>query len=294
MTNATMPDSDATLGTSSARAGLAGFFALVLADATLQARLGVIERPDAYIAETVAIAAAHAIALDADDLAAIRAAIRPDPLGLGRWLPSPVTRDGWPAKGWLPARAVQGTSPGDPPGFDWAWFGPQPLDAPFYAEAVQRFASRPFNLMFRTRTSLADLVAGAETAAAPAGFIHHMSRCGSTLIAQMLGADPHLLGRQDNVDLAILSFVLIAWHRIWRQWCEHVRASRSARSRTDQHGPGLPLYAIDIAPLFCAPVCVRTDTSGRPLYFDNAHLTLTGADRVEPALVSSLRTYPVP
>jgi hypothetical protein len=205
VTNATMPDSDATPGTSSAHAGLAGFVALVLADATLQARLGVIERPDAYIAETVAIAAAHAIALDADDLAAIRAAIRPDPLGLGRWLPSPVTRDRWPAQGWLPARAVQGTLPGDPPGFDWAWFGPQSLDAPFYVEAVQRFASRPFNLMFRTRTSLADLVAGAEAAAAPAGFIHHMSRCGSTLIARMLDADPAhvVLSEPEPLDVVV-------------------------------------------------------------------------------------------
>lgn len=190
MTNATMHDGHETLGTSSARAGIAAFAALVLADATLQARLGAIEFPDAYIAETIAIAAAQAIALYADDLAALRAAIRPDPLGLGRWLPSPVTRDRWPPHGWLPARAVQGTLPGDPPGFDWAWFGPQSLDAPFYAEAVQRFASRPFNLMFRTRTSLVDMVAGAETAAAPAGFIHHMSRCGSTLIARMLDADP--------------------------------------------------------------------------------------------------------
>ncbi len=186
MTDATIHYGRDMPGDPSAQAGMAAFAALVLADETLQARLGAIEQPDAYVAAAGAIAAAHGIALDRD---AIRTAIRPDPLGLSRWMPSPVTLDRWPSRGWLPARAVQGTSQTGAPAFDWAWFGPQSLDAPFYADAVRRFATRPFNLMFRTRTSLAALVAGADTAFAPAGFIHHMSRCGSTLIAQMLAAD---------------------------------------------------------------------------------------------------------
>jgi hypothetical protein len=192
-----------------ADAGMPAFGALVLADEALQARLGGIERPDAYVAEAIAIAAAHDITLDAE---AIHAMIRPDPLGISRWMPSPVTLDRWPAPGWLPARGVQdgsghngsghngsgqdgsgqdGRTSG--PAFDWAWFGSDALDAPFYEDAVRRFASRPFSLMFRTRTSLDALVTGASDAAsaAPAGFIHHMSRCGSTLVAQLLGADPH-------------------------------------------------------------------------------------------------------
>jgi len=134
-----------------AQAGLAAFAALVLADEALQARLGAIEQPDAYVADAVAIAAAHGIVLDME-------AIRPDRLGISRGTPSPVTLDRWPPCGWLPAQAVQ---TGVISVFDWAWFGPQQLDMPFYGEAVQRFAPRPFNRMFRTRTSLATLMAGA-------------------------------------------------------------------------------------------------------------------------------------
>ena len=50
--------------------------------------------------------------------------------------------------------------------------------------------ARPFNRMFRYRTGLHDLIAQAETADSlkPSGFIFHMSRCGSTLAAQMLAA----------------------------------------------------------------------------------------------------------
>ncbi len=158
----------------------------VLDNRALHARLGVIEAPDIYVDEAMNIATAQGIALSPD---AIRAAIRPDPLGIGRFMPSPVTLDRWPSNGWLPARPVE---TGDPPAFDWAWFGPAPLTAPFYEDSVRRFAPRPFSQMFRTRTSLAALVGGAEGAnnPAPSGFIHHMSRCGSTLVAQMLAADP--------------------------------------------------------------------------------------------------------
>lgn len=69
---------------------------------------------------------------------------------------------------------------------------------------------------------------------------------------------------------------------------------RTQTAKITKRSKELGFAVMDIAPLFCAPVCVRTDKSGRPLYFDNAHLTLTGADWVAPALVLSLRTYPAP
>jgi hypothetical protein len=199
MTDATMHYGRDTPGDPSAHAGMAAFAALVLADETLQARLGAIEQPDAYIADAVAIAAAHGIALGMETL---RATIRPDPLGLSRWMPSPVTLDRWPSRGWLPARAVQTDAK---PVFDWAWFGPGQLDAPFYEDSVRRFAPRPFSLMFRTRTSLDALIAGNDGSYAPAGFIHHLSRCGSTLAAQMLGADPHhvVLSEPEPLDAVV-------------------------------------------------------------------------------------------
>ena len=184
--------------------GLAAFRAVVLADEALQDRLGAIDRPDAYLAEAMAVARLHGIVLDVE---AIRTEIRPDPLGIGRWMPSPVTLDRWPSRGWSPARSVQ---TGGAPAFDWAWFGPGSPTAPFYEDTVRRFASRPFSQMFRTRTSLDVLVAGSGAdpgldGPAPSGFIHHMSRCGSTLVAQMLAADPRhvVLSEPEPLDAAI-------------------------------------------------------------------------------------------
>lgn len=176
------PDGNATAPEVLGASALAAFRTLVLADEALQARLGAIDRPDRYVAEAVAVAAAHGIALAAE---AIGDAILP----IGRPKPDPIMLDRWPPRGWLPIRAVETDAA---LAFDWAWFGARALDAPFYEEMIGRFAPRPFNRMFRVRTDLATLVDTRDAAAgpAPAGFIHHMSRCGSTLVAQMLGADP--------------------------------------------------------------------------------------------------------
>lgn len=179
---------------------LAAFGALVLSDAALQARLGAIEIPEVFVAGAVAIAAEHGIALAAE---AVDAAIRPDVLGLGRFGPAPVTLDRWPSRGWLPARVVP---TGGAPAFDWAWFGDEPLRDPFFDESILRFASRPLSRMLRTRTTLEALIAGADPdTPPPTGFVHHLSRCGSTLIAQAFAADPDtvVLSEAEPLDAVV-------------------------------------------------------------------------------------------
>jgi len=101
-----------------------------------------------------------------------------------------VKLDAWPQIGWLPVRAVPGQ---DGPGFDWAWFGDRPLSEPLFEDSVNRMALRPLSRLFRTRTNLNALIAGAaqEETLVPDGLVFHMSRCGSTLVAQMLAAVPH-------------------------------------------------------------------------------------------------------
>ncbi|MES3101665.1 hypothetical protein [Sphingomonas faeni] len=164
---------------------LSAVIALVLSDESLQRRLGAIEVSDAFVAAVLELSVAHAIVLDPE---AVRQAIRPDPLGISRWMPSPVTLDRWPTCGWLPAYSVP---TGGVPALDWAWFGSERLADPFFVETVQRVASRPLSLMLRTRTSLEALAGDDATRGPePAGFIYHMSRCGSTLVAQTLAADP--------------------------------------------------------------------------------------------------------
>jgi hypothetical protein len=160
------------------------FAALVMADATLAARLAAIEDGAGFIAEAHRCAKAHGIVLAENSQSA---AAQPDALGLARWSPPAFAGSALPPRDWLPiAVAAQP----DGVAIDWAWFGAEPLRAPFYEHEIRRALRRPFNRAFRYRTGLADLIAQAATleTRAPDGFIFHMSRCGSTLVAQMLAA----------------------------------------------------------------------------------------------------------
>jgi hypothetical protein len=94
---------------------------------------------------------------------------------------------GWIGPGWLPARSIP---TGADPAFDWLWFGSGELNAPFFEDEVRRASALPLNWLLRTRTTLASLVGGHSHEAGPplCGLIYHMSRCGSTLLTQMLGS----------------------------------------------------------------------------------------------------------
>lgn len=113
-----------------------------------------------------------------------------DPLGISRFQPAPVTLDRWPAPGWLPARSVPGAGE---PAIDWAWFGDRALREPLFEDSVRRATALPLSRALRTRTDLPALIGGADgdQSLEPDGFVFHMSRCGSTLVAQMLAAVPH-------------------------------------------------------------------------------------------------------
>ncbi|MDB5678680.1 hypothetical protein [Sphingomonas bacterium] len=162
------------------------FMARVLDDPAAQARLAAPTAVPDYVEIAVALAAEYGIALPPGDVEAL---LQPDPLGLSRFAPAPVTLDRWPGPGWLPTRSVPHANP---PAFDWAWFGDAPLREPMYEDSVRNAAALPFNRMFRTRTSLDALIGDAahHDVAAPSGFVFHMSRCGSTLAGRMLMAVP--------------------------------------------------------------------------------------------------------
>jgi hypothetical protein len=82
--------------------------------------------------------------------------------------------------------------------------GEERFSDPFFAQTIDRALQRPFNAVFRRRTPLDALGEefGGANALRPAGFIFHMSRCGSTLIAQMLAAvrDSIVLSEAEPVD----------------------------------------------------------------------------------------------
>lgn len=73
---------------------------------------------------------------------------------------------------------------------DWGYIGARRFTEPFFEDTIGRCVRHPADLLFRHQTPLERLgeIAAAQPAVAPTGFIFHMSRCGSTLICQMLAA----------------------------------------------------------------------------------------------------------
>jgi len=67
---------------------------------------------------------------------------------------------------------------------EWIWTGGMRFTEPFFEDSINVARRNPFTAIMRREMSLD--AADSVGALAPAGFIFHMSRCGSTLVAQML------------------------------------------------------------------------------------------------------------
>ena len=115
--------------------------------------------------------------------------VQTDPLGLSRLQPPVWGPPASPPIGWLPGQVSR---VGGAPVVDWVRFGDRRLDDGFYETSVRWALNQPFNSLFRFQTPLAMLSdwAARLPTIQPSGFIFHMSRCGSTLAAQMLAASP--------------------------------------------------------------------------------------------------------
>ncbi len=95
--------------------------------------------------------------------------------------------------GWTPIRIDWDHQA---PVVDWCRADGIAFDDPFFDQTVERCFRHPFRLLFRHRTGMDELVkwAAGHPGLAPAGFVFHMSRCGSTLVSRMLAALPaHLV-----------------------------------------------------------------------------------------------------
>jgi hypothetical protein len=156
-----------------ARAGLERLRAAVIGDAALCAALAQIWRPDLFAARLAEVAEARRLRLGAGEIEALLQARPAFPQHVGAAPP-----------GWLPVDVV--ASPG-PAAVRWAWFGERRLVEPSYSESVIDVVTQPFNRLFGFATPLAELTPP-PGALAPAGLVFHMSRCGSTLVSQMLAA----------------------------------------------------------------------------------------------------------
>lgn len=86
---------------------------------------------------------------------------------------------------WLPIRAWLQNGEWR---LDWCWFGEQRLARPFFRDDVDQALRLPFNQAFRRETGLQALLdwQAESPGLPPTALIFHASRCGSTLMAQML------------------------------------------------------------------------------------------------------------
>lgn len=160
--------------------------ALIASDATLQDDLARIEDRAAFGNAAAAVAATHEIAIDAETIAP---RVIYDPIGADRFDDAPPNVAGWPGRHWLPIAVVQ-TQVGL--AIDWRHFGDRRLTAPFYEDSLRSAKRLPLNGFLRIRTPLATLLETPPPDAAhgPDALIFHMSRCGSTLVSQMIAAMP--------------------------------------------------------------------------------------------------------
>jgi hypothetical protein len=184
-----------------AMTALDAFRAAVMADPAIQQRLCEQQDPANFAAIALPWAAERGIALTDDDLH-----VRPDPLGLHLLAAPAEIRDSWPPLPWLPARFAPESG-----GVDWLHFAGAPLREPFYADSLRRVRSRPFNKLVRYHTPFDILLQPPADSLKPSGFIFHMSRSGSTLVAQMLAASPANITVSEAEPLdAILQLPLFA------------------------------------------------------------------------------------
>lgn len=103
--------------------------------------------------------------------------------------------------GWIPIRIYRQQSQAM---VDWCYLGTQRFREPFFEQTIQQCLWQPFNVLFRHQTPIETLAELQEALPGlpPNGFIFHMSRCGSTLTAQMLASLPQniVISEADPID----------------------------------------------------------------------------------------------
>jgi hypothetical protein len=178
--------SSETVSEDSPQAQMAALRDLIMGDQTLQARLAAYRQRDDFVAALVEVARSYGAVQAADYMAAF---VQIDPLGLSRFQQPAWGPPQAPQTGWLPSQIVMAEGR---PVVDWVRIGHDRLTDAFYETSVRWALAQPFNNLFRFRTPLEALAewTAALPCMAPAGFIFHMSRCGSTLASQMLAQSP--------------------------------------------------------------------------------------------------------
>ena len=140
----------------------------------------------------------------------------------------------------------------------WFYAGDARLTEPFFESSVQRGMVKPFNRLIRYVTPISRLGEWLRRhqPLRPGGFIFHMSRCGSTLVSQMLAALPSSLvvSEAPGIDAAVRAKLVRPdlddeTHLQWLQWMVGAHGQPRAGERNYfikldcWHTMHLPLFA---------------------------------------------------
>jgi len=106
---------------------------------------------------------------------------------------------------------------------DWCYLGKERLTEPFFDDSISRRFREPYNLLFRHQTPFEFLGELNEfsTGLKPTGFIFHLSRCGSTLVSQMLAALEQniVISEASPIDFVLRASNIPQEKRIeWLRW----------------------------------------------------------------------------
>jgi len=156
--------------------------ALVLADVRLQEKLRATDDADHFVALVMDAARDLGVSLAVEG---VQAAMRPRLSGMDALVDDDIAETALPPAGWLPVGTAWRRGEFM---VHWCYFGEQPLRDPFFEGSVQRCLFKPFNRVFRHATPITRLPEWLRVhpPLQPSGLIFHMSRCGSTLVSQML------------------------------------------------------------------------------------------------------------
>jgi hypothetical protein len=211
------------------------FRALVEMDRSLQQKLNQPDDPAVFIALVVEAARDHGLPLNAGEVAAAMEA--------NRQVSAAESADDdsrrLPPSGWLPVRAQWR---GQELHVDWAYLGSRRLREPFFEESVARCLTKPFNRLLGYSTPIGALAGWLREhrCLPPAGFIFHMSRCGSTLLSQMLATIPRniVVSEAGPIDAVVQARhtrpdLCDEQHAAWLRWM--IGALGQARSGEERH-----------------------------------------------------------
>ncbi len=121
---------------------------------------------------------------------------------------------------WIPVRCYRRENQAF---VDWCCLGKERLTEPFFDDSIAKRFRQPFNQLFRHQTPIEFLGELNEFSSGlkPTGFIFHLSRCGSTLISQMLAALEQniVISEASPIDFVLRASKISEEKRIkWLQW----------------------------------------------------------------------------